>query len=249
MRKFLLTINAQIKGIILVLKPHLLFGFTQKWNLFFSNTISLSKWIANQEKIKFNDFFKFKRDYNNREKLYEFVIESQNLKTKPIDYLEFGVCGGNSFFWWMENQGNLNSRFYGFDTFEGLPENWGIGFKKGDMAADIPLLNDSRGKFYKGLFQETLPGFLSEIKENTNTKVIHMDADLFSSTLYALTAMAPLMKVGDIILFDEFNVPNHEYFAYTCFTDSYYIKTKLIGAVNNYYQTAFVITVVPGRSS
>ncbi|MDR2886523.1 MAG: hypothetical protein LBV26_00725 [Bacteroidales bacterium] len=53
--------------------------------------------------------------------------------------------------------------------------------------------------------------------------------------------MAPHLNAGDILFFDEFNVPNHEFLAFKIFTESYYVKTKLIGAVNNYYQTAFVI--------
>ena len=71
--------------------------------------------------------------------------------------------------------------------------------------------------------------------------MIHLDADLFSSTLYALTSMAPCLNTGDILFFDEFNVPNHEFLAFKIFTESYYVKTKLLGAVNNYYQTAFII--------
>ena len=72
-------------------------------------------------------------------------------------------------------------------------------------------------------------------------KVIHLDADLFSSTLFALTSMAPYLRKGDILLFDEFNVPNHESLAFRMFCESYYVRTKLIGAVNNYLQVALII--------
>jgi hypothetical protein len=71
--------------------------------------------------------------------------------------------------------------------------------------------------------------------------VVHLDADLFSSAHFVLTSIARYLKEGDIIIFDEFNVPNHEFFAYKCFSDSFYIKTKLIGAVNNYLQVALKI--------
>lgn len=227
------------------MRPHIFLGFTERLNLFFSNTIGLSRWISAQEKAGLNDFYTVHRSADKREQLYQQVIDTQSIHGQPIDYFEFGVFGGKSFFWWMEHNQHNESSFHGFDTFEGLPENWGLGFKKGDMATGVPILNDSRGKFYKGLFQETLPGLVKLFPVSSRKKIIHLDADLFSSTLFALTSMAPLLKPGDILLFDEFNVPNHEFFAFKVFTESYYIKTKLIGAVNNYYQVALVITQVP----
>ena len=66
-----------------------------------------------------------------------------------------------------------------------------------------------------------------------------MDADLYSSTLYVLSSLAPYLKSGDIIFFDEFAVPTHEFRAYLDFTESYYIDLELIGAANNYYFAAF----------
>lgn len=199
----------------------------------------VSKWAAKQKNIKFNDFYLPRFDYTKRYKLYEFVKDEKQLSDKEIIYLEFGVFGGYSFEWWLSNIRHPDSRFYGFDTFEGLPEKWGV-FNKGDMSAGMPVLKDSRGKFFKGLFQDTLPGFLQTL-DRTKPKVILMDADLYSSTLYVLTSLAPYLSKGDIILFDEFNVPRHEFLAYTNFIESYYMKLELIGAANNYYFCAFEI--------
>lgn len=118
------------------------------------------------------------------------------------------------------------------------------------MLADIPTVDDTRAKFIKGLFQESVPNFI--LNHNINSgkrKVIHLDADLFSSTLYALTSIAPYLRKGDILLFDEFNVPNHEFFAFKTFSDSYYIKTKLLGAVNNYFQVAMIVDEYPAHKN
>lgn len=213
-----------------------------------ANILELTKWMSQQERKNIlNDFWVLNRQYNNRQKLFSYVIEQFKLTNEPINYLEFGVCQGESFKWWIEHTTNNESRYFGFDTFEGLPEDWGL-YKKGDMDSKIPQISDSRAKFIRGLFQESLPVFLTETDlSNKKRKVIHLDADLFSSTIYALTMLAPYLNKGDILLFDEFNVPNHEFKAFKIFIDSFYIETKLVGAVNNYYQVAIEITNIPGK--
>ena len=68
-----------------------------------------------------------------------------------------------------------------------------------------------------------------------------MDADLYSATLYVLTLMTPFLKKGDIIFFDEFNVPMHEFKAFSEWSNSFYLDYEIIGSVNNFYQTAIKI--------
>jgi len=242
LKKVLIRINAFVKGLVLLARPHIYLGWLRSPFLFISNTLSLTKWIARQRRNGIlNDFYTSKREYGRRFKLYQYISDKFNLANTPFDYFEFGVAGGHSFRWWVSNSGKSDCRFYGFDTFEGLPENWGT-FSKNDMAASVPVMDDKRVRFLKGLFQETLPGFLKGYEsQEGKLKVIHLDADLFSSTLFALTSLAPYLSKGDILIFDEFNVPNHEFQAYRIFTESYYIKTKLAGAVNNYLQVALVI--------
>jgi hypothetical protein len=171
----------------------------------------LSKWRSKNPVSGYNDWYQSEWDHNKRYNLYDALLASEKLDTSAIDYLEFGVSGGNSFKWWLEHNKNPNSSFHGFDTFEGLPENWGH-FDKGAMAVALESLNitDSRAHFYKGLFQDTLIPFLNEYK-NERRKLIHMDADLFSSTIFSLSQLYRFLKEGDIILFDEFAVPKHEF--------------------------------------
>ncbi|MFZ4398568.1 MAG: class I SAM-dependent methyltransferase [Bacteroidales bacterium] len=243
MNRTIIKIITYLKGLTLLMKPHLYLGWLKNPFLMMSNTLSLTKWIAQQDKTNiFNDFYSLKRDHAKRYNLYQYVIDKLSLKEESIDYFEFGVCAGESIKWWVANTLNKDNRFYGFDTFEGLPEDWGT-FRKGDMNANIPIIEDTRVQFIQGLFQDSVPEFLSDFPiNNGKRKIIHMDADLFSSTLFALSSMYPYLRKGDILFFDEFNVPNHEFFAFKCFCDSYYVKTKLIGAVNNYYQVALLIT-------
>lgn len=240
--KILLKLNAFAKGIVIRLKPHIYLGWIKNPAFMLSNTLSLSKWISMQKKDEIlNDFYTGKRNYSKRYTLYKYIVDTYCLGNEPLTYLEFGVYGGSSFKWWCENCRNNQSKFFGFDTFEGLPENWGV-YKKGEMTANIPEVNDTRVKFIKGLFQESLPKFIKENEfHSSERKIIHLDADLFSSTLFVLTTLFPLIRKGDILIFDEFNVPNHEFLAFKIFTESFYVKTRLIGAVNNYYQVAFII--------
>ncbi|MFZ1979105.1 MAG: class I SAM-dependent methyltransferase [Bacteroidota bacterium] len=242
MRKQIIKINSFIKGIVLFLRPGAFLNFLSNPFIFFANTLRLTQWIYQQPRENIlNDFYHPFRDYNKRYKLYDYVLQKENILFEPIIYLEFGVSSGLSFSWWLNANKNDNSRFYGFDTFEGLPEDWGF-FKKGDMFSSIPILKDPRTEFIKGLFQETLFEFFKTHNLDDGKKiVVHLDADLFSSALFVLTSMAKYLKEGDIIFFDEFNVPNHEFYAFKCFSDSFYIKTKLIGSVNNYLQVALKV--------
>ncbi|HET8572970.1 MAG TPA: class I SAM-dependent methyltransferase [Edaphocola sp.] len=234
---------ALLKDFVLFSRLPLLLAFLYRPLKFLVNTIGISKWIKKYHSgFSFNDFYRGARKYSDREKLYQHVIDTKRLAEEQIHYLEFGVCGGISFRWWLEHNTHPASRFFGFDTFEGLPENWFL-LRKGDLNAEEPELKDSRGQFIKGLFQHTFWNFLQTnytLPEAGATlrKVIHMDADLFSSTLFVLTSIAPYLNKGDIIFFDEFNVPNHEYAAWEDFVSSYYVDFEVLGAVNNYFQVA-----------
>ena len=194
----------------------------------------LSKW-RNSTKVKgYNDWYQGKWDYSRRYNLYEEISKAEKLDTSSIDYFEFGVCGGHSFKWWLDHNKNTGSKFYGFDTFEGLPEAFGP-FGKGSMAVALESLNinDTRASFYKGLFQDTLVPFLEQYKSERK-KLIHLDADLFSATLFSLSQLYRYLNDGDILLFDEFAVPKHEFMAFKIFTESFYVDYEVIGAANNY---------------
>jgi len=228
----------KLKALFFLLKFHYL--ISSNLLKFFGHLAELSKFIHKHKNIVYSDFYSNTFDYKKRVLLFEYVIEKEKLDGN-IDYLEFGVSTGNSFRWWTSRIKNKNARFYGFDTFTGLPEDWGP-FKAGDMSNGNkpPVINDDRINFYQGLFQQTFIPFLANYT-NKNRKVIHLDADLYSSTLYILTLITPYLNSGDIIFFDEFNVPMHEYKAFAEWSNSFYIDYEVIGTVNNFYQLALKI--------
>ncbi len=200
----------------------------------------LSRWIDKTPDGKINDFYNNKVNYTDRFKLHEFVIKEE-IQNQPIDYLEFGVASGIAFKWWVEKNENPGSRFFGFDVFTGLPEDFGVMKKQHyDTAGQTPNIQDDRVTFIKGLFQDSLPGFLNDYKPQQK-KVVHMDADLYSSTLFVLTKLIPFLEKDDIIIFDEFGVPTHEFRAFSDIVSSYNLRYEFLGAVNNYLQIAIKI--------
>ena len=200
----------------------------------------LSKWINKYAHTGYSDYYSSNLVNNKREDLYTHVLKEENLNA-AVDYLEFGVSRGVSFRWWVKNITHSGARFFGFDTFTGLPEAWGK-FKKGDMdnSCKPPEIDDSRVSFYQGLFQQTLNGFLKNYTPNKR-RVIHLDADIYSATIYVLTTMTPFIRKGDILFFDEFNVPLHEFKAFSEWTSSFYIEYEVIGSMNNFHQVALKI--------
>ena len=179
-----------------------------------------------------------------RTALYERILRSEALDA-PVDYLEFGVYQGASLRWWCEHIDCSEARFFGFDCFEGLPEAWGL-VQKGafDTGRQVPQIDDHRVEFVVGLFQDTVAPFLQRMPLRRR-KIIHMDADLYSSTLYVLALLSPSLEPGDIIIFDEFGsirMAQHEFRAFEDFTSAFLISTARLGA-NELLETVAVKVV------
>lgn len=122
-------------------------------------------------------------------------------------YMEFGVHTG---FTIRQIAKNTTNRVYGFDSFEGLPEAW-HGLSVGHFACEVPTGMPENVSFVKGLFQDTLPDFVKEHKEET-VSFIHIDCDLYSSTKCVFDNLACLMRNETLIAFDEiFNYGENDY--------------------------------------
>lgn len=75
--------------------------------------------------------------------------------------LEFGVFSGTTINHLSSEYPHLN--FVGFDSFEGLPEDWKSGFEKGCFSVkELPIVNKNV-QLVKGWFDNTLPEFLKKI--------------------------------------------------------------------------------------
>lgn len=117
--------------------------------------------------------------------------------------LEFGVFQGNSIN--FISQRCPDFKFYGFDSFEGLKEDWkGWSLTKGafDLKGKMPAVN-SNVKLVKGWFDETIPTFIKENKIES-LKWLHIDSDTYDAAKTIFDNLKQFIKPGTLILFDEF---------------------------------------------
>ena len=155
------------------------------------------------------------------EAIAESVKYIKKLKYKPMLYLEG---------WWTETCNQINTKglclefgvfegesinyfsdkfkdriWYGFDSFEGLQENWSGGYHgKGwfSKQGQIPVVNKNV-KIIKGWFKNTLPTFFKKNKEKIS--FIHIDCDTYQSTKDVLDNINPkLLQKNTLILLDEY---------------------------------------------
>ncbi len=147
---------------------------------------------------------------------------------------------------WIELLKSAETRLIGFDSFEGLPENWGLFTSKDvfDVKGTMPHFDDPRVRLIKGWFNNTLPQFLSEFHADAAV-ILHLDADLYSSTIFVLRQMKPYMRAGTILIFDEFFDREHELKALSEFLNDENLSLRCLAATRALSQVAF--EVLPAR--
>ena len=169
-----------------------------------------AKYLSEEKNKSFEIFKKYFSNsviFDAEQDIQKFAIEEsiKNDKDNNKFYLEFGVFKGKSI--------NFFSRFikkiYGFDSFEGLKENWvgALNVPKGTFNLDkkIPALNDNVIAI-PGWIQDTLKKFLSE--NNPEVNFVHIDVDTYETTLFILKELKPFLSKNSIVLFDEIhNIP------------------------------------------
>lgn len=157
------------------------------------------------------------------------------------DYLEFGVYTGGSFISAYRsiedafkrattpNQWNTSNdcierttlwgkmRFFGFDSFQGLPELSGIDALSNDFVAGkftcseekflrnigtqgVPL---NRVSTIAGWFSETLLLSTREKFAIRRAAIVNIDCDLYESAKLVLDFITPLLVTGSILIFDD----------------------------------------------
>ena len=136
---------------------------------------------------------------------------------------------------------------YGFDTFEGLVEDWQVDdqlvIKQGTFSLAEPLaerfmrdtgvsLHDGlpaalgrQVQFIRGSTYETLAPFLAE-RPTAPIGLFHMDLDTYESCLHALETCKDRFVEGSILVFDEYLVTNGEMRAFFEFQSKYELEYR-----------------------
>lgn len=159
---------------------------------------------------------------------------------------EFGVWSGTSLAIIAEHMPVI-----GFDSFDGLPEDWREGFPQGAFAVRNGEEHFLRKNFLgpnrmvvKGLFEVTAPGF-----PFPPLGLVHIDCDLYSSTVTALQSVLPYIGPGTVIVFDEYHGyegwEKHEAKAWREFCDQYRVVYNTIARGRE--ERAMVISAIGDR--
>tara|TARA_B100002019_G_C21029904_1_gene479074 strand:+ start:63 stop:695 length:633 start_codon:yes stop_codon:yes gene_type:complete len=129
-------------------------------------------------------------------------------------FLEFGVFRGYSMLEYYSAYGenNIKSKFFGFDAFQGLPEEnldphtpWKTGDFNLDGQINPELLNKEGMEIVPGWFSDTLN---KETKKKFGRKkagLVHVDCDIYTSTLEVLEYLVKenLLVEGTLIVYDD----------------------------------------------
>ncbi|MDO8788711.1 MAG: tetratricopeptide repeat protein [Sulfuritalea sp.] len=113
--------------------------------------------------------------------------------------LEFGVRFGTSI---RQIAGMVEQEVHGFDSFEGLPEQWNDESKgsystHGELP-DVP----GNVHLHAGWFEDTLPEFLKS--HSAPVRLMNIDCDIYSSTKTVLDLLSNRVVPGTVIVFDEY---------------------------------------------
>ncbi|MDH4109636.1 MAG: class I SAM-dependent methyltransferase [Gammaproteobacteria bacterium] len=161
------------------------------------------------------------------EKHDKLVAYALTQATKPGLYLEFGVGRGKSMRWIAPR---VQGTVHGFDSFEGIPEHWNgnpIGAFAQKKLPKVP----SNVEFHIGLFGDTLPEFMQA--HAGPVAFLHVDCDLYSSTVTVFEHLGPRLQPGAILLFDEYynfhRWQQHEFKAFQEFVAGAGIRYEYIG--------------------
>jgi hypothetical protein len=139
------------------------------------------------------------------------------------------------------------SQVFGFDSFRGLPEDWRSDIPAGTFATG-QLPDVAGAELIVGWFSDTLTDFLAN--HPGPVAFLHLDADLYSSTVTVLEHVGPRLQPGSVIVFDEyFNYPGweqHEHRAWQEFVAKNGIEFRYVAYTSNHEQVAVVITGTAG---
>ena len=178
----------------------------------------------------------FEVDYD----LHDWIVRTQLDKTLGSGLIaEFGVATGRT----INHIARLRPEdiVHGFDSFEGLPEDWTSRMPKGFFKRDALPKVRKNVELHVGWFDNTLPDFKAK-HGDTPLQLLHIDSDLYSSAVTILDTLKDNIVPGTVIIFDEYlNYPGwelDEFRAWQEYCKMYGVKYEYIGRVSKHQKVA-----------
>lgn len=155
-------------------------------------------------------------------------------------YLEFGVYRGATLRLWTEQVRHGDTKFIGFDSFQGLPHHWRPEASRGSFNLEgvAPTFDDPRVRLVAGRFEDTLREF--EVPEH-QALVVNIDSDLYLSAHTVLWALAPHLRPGTLLYFDELNDACGELRALDEFLTEHKYQVQVVARSRNWSHWLFRI--------
>lgn len=132
-------------------------------------------------------------------------LTARTMREKKGDFAELGVSSGGSAKLLSEVKGD--KALHLFDTFEGLPDTGAIDkhLSRGQYACSLPAVKEylrsyKNVSYYQGLFPGSATG-----AEHLSFSLVHLDVDLYQSTLDGLAFFYPRMEKGGIIISHDYS--------------------------------------------
>ncbi len=160
-------------------------------------------------------------------KIYRLVMPSHSLRQETMDllmtavkkfkiegdYVEFGVASGKSFIAAVKTarKYRLRMKFYGLDSFEGLPELHGIDktsttYHKGRHSYSLEEVKENLRRADTPLDDVTfIKGWFNQIDRLPTRKIAlaWVDCNLYESARDALRLLTPHVQDGMVLYFDD----------------------------------------------
>jgi predicted O-methyltransferase YrrM len=140
-------------------------------------------------------------------------------KEVPGSYVEFGVYKGATINFIAASC--PEKKIWGFDSFEGLPEEWSGNPSMFRSLGKLPRVR-SNVTLVRGWFDKSLPPWLAS--NSDPIAFAHIDCDVYSSTKSIFDAIGPRLQPNAVIVFDEyFGYPgwqHHEFKAFQEFVEA-----------------------------
>lgn len=234
-----MSINKRIKASVV----QMLRGVFDELFLFESRNIF--RWRQNHALEQTGRFIEerlpYVHSFETRYALFDHILKGQQVAERQGLICEFGVATGKSINYLAKRL--KTHTVFGFDSFQGLPETWRDNYPAGTFKTALPAVRENV-QLFPGLFEETLAPFLDA--HPGPALLLHLDADLYSSTKTVLKLMRPRIGNGTILIFDEFfNYPSWqlgEYKAFNEFIAASKLPFEYLGYNNLGTQLAVVIT-------